>query len=152
MGFPYNHATSRLSSSALRKSELPVVRLARTKDSYLTQEYQGTLGSISSRNMQSCPARGGGLKNTHMTRRNCIRRITGVSSRRWNISTPGVARWLAKGKTHAQGGLQWNTHVGVARRGTMHMEAPSQRESCRWHNSGVDVVSAGGDSGLIRLT
>jgi len=23
---------------------------------------------------------------------------TGVSSRRWNISIPGVARWLAKGK------------------------------------------------------
>ena len=36
--------------------------------------------------------------------------------------------------------------------GTMHMEAPSQVQSCRWHNSGVDVVSAGGDSGLIRLT
>jgi len=37
---------------------------------------------------------------------------TGVSSRRWNISIPGVARWLAKGKTHAQRGLQWKYTCG----------------------------------------
>ncbi|XDV18312.1 hypothetical protein PO909_024027 [Leuciscus waleckii] len=50
-GVPSLIMPPRLSSSALRKSELPVVRLARTKESYLTQEYQvleetqGLLGS-----------------------------------------------------------------------------------------------------------
>jgi len=40
---------SQLSFSALLKSENTVVRLTRTKDSYLAQENQGTLGSISHR-------------------------------------------------------------------------------------------------------
>ncbi|CAM4537129.1 unnamed protein product [Leuciscus chuanchicus] len=152
-GSQCNHATSRLSSSALRKSELPVVRLARTKDSYLTQEYQGTLGSLSQWKYAIVPNPKGGTWNTHMTPGGCIWRNTGVSSRRWNISTPGVARWLAEGKTHAQGGLQWKYTCGGRPEGEpctwRHL---AKRESCRWQNSGVDVISAGGDSGLIRLT
>jgi len=46
------------------------------------------------RNMQLMPAQRGGLREY-------------TSSRMWNISTSGVARWLAKVMTHAQTGLQW---------------------------------------------
>ena len=39
----------------------------------------------------------------------------------WNLSTPGVARWLAEGKTHAQRVLQWKYTCGGRQGGTMHM-------------------------------
>ncbi|CAM4287397.1 unnamed protein product [Leuciscus chuanchicus] len=45
-GVPSLITPPQLSSSALRKSEIPVVRLAGTKDSYLTQEYQGPEGGV----------------------------------------------------------------------------------------------------------
>jgi len=50
----------------------------------------------------------------------------GVHPAVWNVLTPGVARWLAKGKTHAQRGLQWKYTCGGHQWGTMHMKALSQ--------------------------
>ena len=69
---------------------------------------------------------------------------------------PRVARWLAKGKTHAQKRLTVEyTCGGRPEGGPCTWRHLVKRKSCvmaKWHKSGVDVTSAGGNSELIRLT
>ena len=77
-----------LSSSALRKSELPVVRLAWTKDSYLTQEYQGTLGSISQWKYAIMPNPKGGTQGLLGSPEENIARIPSVERNSEQAKTP----------------------------------------------------------------
>ena len=115
----------RLSSSALRKSELPVVRLARTKDSYLTQEYQGTLGSISQWNMQSRPARRGDLEYTYDPKGLHMEKHWGVQPQ-VEYFNPRGGKVVCRGKDTCSERLTVEIHMwGSPRGGTMHMVAPS---------------------------
>ncbi|CAM4569140.1 unnamed protein product [Leuciscus chuanchicus] len=126
----------RLSSSALRKSELPVVRLARTKDSYLTQEYQGTLGSISQRKYAIMPSpKGGDLEYTYDPEGLHMEYHWGVQPQ-VECFNPRGGNVACRGKDTCSERLTVDTcserltveiHMwGSPRGGTMHMEAPSQ--------------------------
>jgi len=86
-----------------------------------TQEYQGTLGSISQWKYANHAHLKGEVLGIHVRpERLHMKEHWNVQPVGWKFSTPGVARWLPKRKTHAQGGLQWKYTHG----GTMHIEAP----------------------------